>query len=531
MKRLRNWLRKRWSGAAKRGRDACGAACRLCGAGRSGVVRANRWLEPLWPWLLFAFLAASVAATVFWWKPLSGFLRETGSDTQDAATTNMVIVRNLGLALAALVGLVFTWWRSHCLSKQTRVAEQGLITDRFIKATEQLGRKEMSVRIGAIYSLWRIAVDSESQSDKRAVLDMLCAFARAPYEPEGRIVEGEGENAKIINPGVVRDDIQIVLNLIGLKMKDLKFCEEYIINLVGALLPRLQMRKARLLSNVTVDFTEADLSEASFSEAILSNAVFTKTNLYKADFFEAHFFKVFFKKVRFEGARFIFARLEGAYLEGECLKGTDFQGAHLKGAHLSLANFEGVNLKDACLEGAHLKEANLYSVNLSKAHLNFANLSLANLSLANLSFAKLVSADLSFADLSLADLKEASLSLADIEGARLSCAILSRANLEGALLPGTDLSYADFSGANLTRANFTGAISNNKADLERAASLERTRLPGTEYLYADLSEADLSGANLSGVIISRKADLEKAASLEGANLDGIIYLDEQPSDA
>lgn len=49
------------------------------------------------------------------------------------------VIRNVGLALAALVGLPFLIWRSIVAQQQVQVAEQGQITDRINKAVEGLG--------------------------------------------------------------------------------------------------------------------------------------------------------------------------------------------------------------------------------------------------------------------------------------------------------------------------------------------------------------------------------------------------------
>jgi len=50
------------------------------------------------------------------------------------------------------------------------------VTDRFIKAIEQLGSKELDARIGGIYALERVARDSEK--DHRTVMEVLTAFIR-----------------------------------------------------------------------------------------------------------------------------------------------------------------------------------------------------------------------------------------------------------------------------------------------------------------------------------------------------------------
>src|SRR5207244_1376434 len=70
---------------------------------------------------------------------------------------------------ALLVGLFFT-------SQTLRTTQEGQITYRFTKAITQLGDTNRAVRLGGIYALERITIDSES--DHRAVMEVLTAFVR-----------------------------------------------------------------------------------------------------------------------------------------------------------------------------------------------------------------------------------------------------------------------------------------------------------------------------------------------------------------
>jgi hypothetical protein len=54
------------------------------------------------------------------------------------------------------------------------VAEQGHITERYTKAIEQLGSDKLDVRLGGIYALEQIAVDS--RRDHPTVVEVLSAF-------------------------------------------------------------------------------------------------------------------------------------------------------------------------------------------------------------------------------------------------------------------------------------------------------------------------------------------------------------------
>ena len=96
--------------------------------------------------------------------------------------------------LVILLGVYFTW-------RNLQLAEDGKITDRYSSAIAQLGNRNMTVRIGGIYALERIARDS--QKDHWTVMEALCAFIRyesnkvAPTQPK------------------LRSDIQIALTVVG----------------------------------------------------------------------------------------------------------------------------------------------------------------------------------------------------------------------------------------------------------------------------------------------------------------------------
>ena len=67
--------------------------------------------------------------------------------------------------------------------------EQGHITDRFTKAIEQLGkldgeRPNIEVRLGAIYALERIAIDSPR--DQWTIMEILTAYVRQNAPPPTR---------------------------------------------------------------------------------------------------------------------------------------------------------------------------------------------------------------------------------------------------------------------------------------------------------------------------------------------------------
>ncbi|NET00535.1 MAG: hypothetical protein F6K61_08145 [Sphaerospermopsis sp. SIO1G1] len=68
--------------------------------------------------------------------------------------------------------------------KNLKISEDKQITERFAKAIEQLASDKIEVRLGAIYTLERIAKDSEK--DQWTIMEVLTAFVRenAPIKKE-----------------------------------------------------------------------------------------------------------------------------------------------------------------------------------------------------------------------------------------------------------------------------------------------------------------------------------------------------------
>lgn len=142
----------------------------------------------------------AVAMLAIFWAPGWSFLVDSQLDAADkvAAESN---VRDAGLrvaiAIGALSAAVLGWGRLELARRDHRLAveaalrqaeaqslavraqeatETGLITDRYRSAVEQLGSMDAAVRLGGLYSLQRIANDSDD--DESTVYEVIAAFVR-----------------------------------------------------------------------------------------------------------------------------------------------------------------------------------------------------------------------------------------------------------------------------------------------------------------------------------------------------------------
>jgi uncharacterized protein YjbI with pentapeptide repeats len=255
--------------------------------------------------------------------------------------------------------------------RTVELTEQGQVTDRYTKAIDQLGSKELEVRIGGIYALERIARDSPR--DHPTVMEVLAAFVRdhprEPWPPPAADQPGTDPPQR-----ETRGDVQAGITVIG--------------------------RRDRQQDRRNIQLSGSDLTGASLEGADLAHVELTGANLTRAWLREAN----------------LFASL-------------------LSGANLTDAWLRDAKLTDAHLYGANLTGTDLSHADLGRAHFTRANLTHANLTEANLTLAKLINADLDGIDQASYDgVDDGTLPGADLTRADLTHAVLDTADFTGANL-------------------------------------------------------------------------------------------------
>ncbi|MBU1626120.1 pentapeptide repeat-containing protein [bacterium] len=226
--------------------------------------------------------------------------------------------------LAQILGGIFLLASIYLTWNSLWTTQEGQVTERFTRAIEQLGNENISVRLGGIYSLERIAKDS--RRDHWAVMEVLCAYVQSwVVWKHPRTIEDE------VDPGYpprLRADIQAIMTVIGRR-------------------------------NPNYDKGNLNLEKTVLRFANLKGANFEGANFWGANLQESICI----------GTNFNGACLANSYLSLSALS-----GANLKGANLNQAELQSADLFGANLEEADLRMANLSSTNLSKANLKGANL-------------------------------------------------------------------------------------------------------------------------------------------------------------
>ncbi|MFJ2821945.1 hypothetical protein ACIO7M_12620 [Streptomyces toxytricini] len=118
--------------------------------------------------------------------------------------------------MTALVALLFTWMSVDQSRTELRIAEQGQITNRFTAAINNLGSNSEDVRLGGIYALQRIMLDSAR--DQPTIVTVLTAYARrhARVPASGFAKETQEEiEQSLESPVKPAADVQAVLSVLA----------------------------------------------------------------------------------------------------------------------------------------------------------------------------------------------------------------------------------------------------------------------------------------------------------------------------
>ena len=229
------------------------------------------------------------------------------------------IIRNFGLVIAAAFALWFARRRILVADRQAATAQRGLLNERYQQGAEMLGSKALSVRLGGIYALARLAREDPGDYHTQ-IMRLLCSFVRHPaggpveasMPEEGSTPTAElnrgwdevGDEEGVDRPLRVREDVQAVMTAVGERSK-----------------AQIEIEKEK---EYRLDLKEADLKNVYLEDANLERA-----NLYRANL---------------EGAVLISSNLDGVHLDSANLEGAGLVGSTLKGSNLTEADLSGAGL-------------------------------------------------------------------------------------------------------------------------------------------------------------------------------------------
>lgn len=434
----------------------------------------------LWIIQVFALVVIVLVALLLFefFKAVAGIGVLSDQETQS------LVVRNVGLAVAAVVGVPFLVWRSIVAQKQVDVAEQGHITDRINKAVEGLGAEKtvsrvwhnvafilkdvthtefegredsavipkgateieygrwevanrtkpnLEVRIGAIYALERIAQDSDR--DHIQVMEILCAYIRQnapdtlaqplPEEWQNAFEASETDSNSMPSAHIVQQWARSL-------PKPREDIQVTLTVLGRRTLRQIALEGRRNAEGKWIGY-RLDLRSTCLQNAHMSAG-------------------------RFEHARFNHAQMQGVNLSQALTQAADLREAQMQGANLVKARMQGAVVLQVQMQGADLSEVRLSKTDLRGLRARAANLSNAELQEADLSHAKLQNAKIWKANLQLVKFVRSNCYRADFSGSKMQGVYMRQIktlfsvggdNFRGASLRFVDLSKASVSQAQL----------------------------------------------------------------------------------
>jgi len=264
---------------------------------------------------------------------LSGTDLERFDAENEARKTIAQIIGGVGL----VAGLYFTSLQVRETQRATTNNEvqtrEGQITDRYIRAVQQLGSSEpqsLSIRMGAIFALERIA--RESKTDYWPIIELLSAYVRNRSGPPLA-----GSQLQVLT------GFKELMPFVGIDA------------LGQAVMPKTNKPYLVLRSTVPPDNSH-DIEEAWPDESAPEDVQAAMTVLGRR--------RLDYEDGPWRPLNLRFVNLSGLNLES----------AHLEGADLEGANLRNVNFTGACLCGAHLRKTLMNEVTLNRADLRRADL-------------------------------------------------------------------------------------------------------------------------------------------------------------
>ncbi len=252
-----------------------------------------------------------------------------GDKNGNEGESNSSTLRNVGLIIAGFLALIFAYWRSVVADKQAKAsdlqantAERSLLNERYQQGAEMLGSPVLSVRLGGIYALQRLASEYPQRYHLQ-IMQLLCAFVRNPTDEPSMQA-----HSVLVSPQPtkrLRDDVQAVMEALGSRSEEgiaIEYEVEYCLDLRGA-----------------------DLSYLMVLDANLSKALFQNANLYWAQFYgegdQAYLSEANFRSADLTGARIWRVDLRRAIFCGAKLSETSFLDSDLSGSMFSFGYIEG----------------------------------------------------------------------------------------------------------------------------------------------------------------------------------------------
>ncbi len=164
---------------------------------RSDLFKKTR-VPLLWSVYVFIISVGAVCLAYLYWECLLG---------------NAGLARNFIFVVAALIGLPLAIWRSFVADRQSKTAQQqsetaqrDLLNERYQKGADMLGSKVLSVRLGGIYALERLAKE-HAENYHVQIVKHFCAVVRNPPKDENAKDKNDNDAKSDAPQEKIREDV------------------------------------------------------------------------------------------------------------------------------------------------------------------------------------------------------------------------------------------------------------------------------------------------------------------------------------
>jgi uncharacterized protein YjbI with pentapeptide repeats len=313
-------------------------------------------------------IGAYLGAVLFvpgWWIAHPKGLALADRLAAEAAVRQSIIF--LGGGALAVVGMSYTH-RRHGIDRRTNeLQEDSNYTDRYAAAITQLGSDKLTIRLGGVYALERIARDSAD--DAETVQDVLAAFIREDSprgSDEAQLTLELG--AEESSPYVAPLDVAAAMTVLSRRTEERAWNRPRI-DLGNAAIGAIRFQPGAALSDARLD--GANLAGAEMHDMKFDSTTMKATDLSRCSGVNASFVGVlargaFLRKSKLQSANFSDADLSQASMVGAILTGTRFVNAKLYGADFTSATLDGTLFEDADVKRAIFKDSNLTGADLSR---------------------------------------------------------------------------------------------------------------------------------------------------------------------
>ncbi len=242
--------------------------------------------------------------------------------------------------------------------KRIEVSQEGQITERFTRAIDQLGaahsdgRKNLEVRLGAIYALERIAKDSPK--DHWSIMEVLTAYVRenSQWNPDTK-----NPNEDLPTPG---HDIQAIINVIGRRntKNDRERLDLSFTNLKNIIISNGNFNHCNLTNSYLTNTRTNDsyFNHADFSHSILNGLISKRTRFKNVSFFTTEMNQTRFLRCFFNDAEILCSSIKDSRINECIFKNSEISRTKFNYSTISNSELQEAELVDVIAIGATLTQ-------------------------------------------------------------------------------------------------------------------------------------------------------------------------------